>query len=392
MPRSAALMLTKGLIIFSALSLYYLFKMLLDFPNNENSLWSPAFATAIFVLLATNFFTPCLVQVKLGAGSLVLELLAEMDGWAWVSALQEAMIVPGGKPDAKFLTALKFIGFYLLSSPVYLFVNSLLRDRIQVSSELERKLATFDSSIFGYVLGFALQVLIGAVVFQLITKGDTSKEYYCFSLEVFLVAVAVYYLEKLRTRASTFSKKTSAILTLGVDVVERALSVSLGFAWLHAFKPLYESIVYKPLGENYEADDATWLVVSSEGEDEYSNDQYSRMLTEEGDKSGDDTEDGEVGFSREQARRGLVWLLLLFIWVVLLHSSLEASAKRQKMKEGQENQDAELVVSDLNVLRTRIEKRQNIKDFMRTEKRMKSLAFGFAIEKTLGDLFLHGFG
>ena len=375
LPRSATSLLAKGLTIFSALSLYYLIETLLHFPSEKRTVWSPAFATAIFLLLTTHFFTPCLVQLKLGAGNLVLELLAEMDGWAWVSAFQE-VIVRNGDPDERVDTALKFIGFLLLTTPFYLSMNSLLRDRFQLSLKLKRKLAKFDSSIVGYVLGFSLQVLIGALVYQLISQGDATKEYICFSLELVLVVVIVYYLERLRLRASTLNSLGAAVLTLVIDVAERAFSIALGFAWLHAYKPLYDTLVVNAYGDDLEADDATWLEVS----------------TEEGGKQ----HGGDADLIRKQARLGLVWLLLVFLWAALSHAVLETNAKRRKVQKSQDNDHAELTISNLSLEEARRKKRQVIQDFGRTVKRMRtaslSLAFGFAIAKTLGDLFLNGFG
>ena len=86
----------------------------------------------------------------------------------------------------------------------------------------------------------------------------------------------------------------------------------------------------------------------------------------------------------------------MFLWAALSHAVLETNAKRRKVKESQDNDDAELTISKLSLEEARRKKRQVIQDFGRTVKRMRtaslSLAFGFAIAKTSGDLFLNGFG
>jgi hypothetical protein len=73
-------MCSKGLRIFSALTLYYLLETLLNFPTEQGSLLNPAFATALFILLATHFFIACMFRQNMAVGNFVLELLAEMDG------------------------------------------------------------------------------------------------------------------------------------------------------------------------------------------------------------------------------------------------------------------------------------------------------------------------
>jgi hypothetical protein len=396
-------MLQKGLIIFGALSLYSLLIMLLDFPSDRGAVWSPAFATALFTLLVTNFFAPCLVHKNVSAANLVLELLAELDGWAWVSAFEEEIIKHGGNPEERMMTALSFIGFLLLFIPFYFSLNTLLRDHLLVSPILKSKLATFDGSVVGYVMGFALQVLVGALTNHL--ENDDSVESVRFSLELFSVTVIVYFLERLRARASNLVEQAAAVLNLGIEVAERAFSVFLGFAWLHTFKPLYNIIIYRPHGDNLDGDDASWLMVSTEmGYDERSEDPSSEALTEEVENShynndtnsGDTAFEGDTGLSRNQATLGIVWLIIIFVSVVSLHAVLEVDTKQRKLKENREDGRAERMISNSNLEQTRKKKRQDLRYFKRTEKRIMlayvSLAFGFAIQKTLGDLTMKGFG
>jgi hypothetical protein len=373
--------------------------MLLDFPSEEGATWSPAFATALLILLTNNFLTPCLVKKNMAAGNLVLELLSEMDGWAWVSAFEEVIVARGGDPEEKVISALNFIGILLLLAPCYLSLNYLIRDRFYTSSKLKSKLATFDACIVGYVLGFALQVLFGAVVYQMISKRDLIKEYILFSIELFLVAVIVFYLEKLRTRASTSSDHAvAAAVTMAVEIAERALSVALGFAWLHAFKMFYINV--NPNGTSSEADDATWLESSNDGGEEHDvvqseeeNDEYYGYMDDVTIKN---RQEQNEELAREIMFLKVFWLLLVFAVIVLLHSFLETIAQRQKLKEIQEDADSEALDFNVNLAQTRLKNRRIHRKFRRTERRMRiaclSLAFGFAMEKVLGDILFHGFG
>jgi len=317
-----------------------------------------------------------------------------------VNAFQELIIERGDDPEEKITTALKFIGVYILIIPFYLSVNSFLRDWFQASLEHKSKLAKFDGSVVGYVLGFALQILIGSVVYQMITKENWFKEYIFFMLELILVALSVFYLEKLRAHASAFSDQAAAVVTLAIEVAERAFSVALGFAWLHSYKWIYDGLVEESYGENFEGDDSTWLDVPTgeEGKGGGRQNTTSTLAVEirVNNTSSGDTEDIDILSIQEQAWLGIVWLILIFVLVSLHHSFIETNARRRKLKESREDDHAEEVASNLTLAQTRMKERRHLRHYRYILKRIRiaylSLAFGFALQKILGDLFMNGLG
>ena len=350
LPASGSLIARKGSVIFSALALYDAIKEIVHFDAEDGDVWTPQLVTALMLFVGTACAAPFLLKLNRGTGILILELLGEMEGWSCVGVF-EHIIVGQGSDEARLFAALKFLGILVLVAPIYLILGRLFRAKARALPRLQRKMSELDNDVIAYFIGFTLQVFFGRAL-NLI--GWSIGKFLFFLLELRLATMIVTAIEGLRSSTPPTYTTSSDVSRVAAEVTEHALGVSLGFAYLLQFKYVWASCVYDSVGEDYEADDATWLEVE------------------------DEKDHGEEGgeLTSKQGWLGILWLAIMLAVIVMAHAL--SVMKGELFSNHSLNNEPESV--------------QRKRDARRARRRLcnacLALAFGFATEKAVGTLFV----
>jgi hypothetical protein len=349
-PASASLITRKGSVIFCALALYDAIKKIVHFDADDGDVWTPQLLTALIIFICTACAAPFLLQLNRGTGTLMLELLGEMEGWSCVGVFEHTIVGNGSNED-KLYAALQFLGILVLVAPIYLIFGRLLRAKAHALPRLQRKMSELDNDVVAYFIGFTLQVFFGRTV-NLI--GWSIGATLFFFIELSIATKIVIAIERLRSSTPSTTTISSGATRVAAEVTEHALGVSLGFAYLLQFKSVWADFVYGSVGEDYDADDATWLEV------------------------GDEADQGEEGgeLTSHQGWLGVLWLAFMLIVIVMVHAlSVTKSELLANLSSSKEPESVQ-------------QKRDARKARRRLAQACLALAFGFATEKATGTLFV----
>lgn len=198
--------------------------------------------------------------------------------------------------------------------------------------------------LIAYVFGFSLHVFFGRMVGDLLFGGMDMGNYafVLFIIQLCIACKIIEVLERLRVRIPSTHERMHGIYQILLDVTERAMGVSLGFAYLQQFKLLWSSLVFEEFGESYEADDATWQEVEDEPPEK--------------------EEEGHH-LKPKQAWFGMLWLFIVLTCLIVSHAFTAANLRFQ-------------ATSPLKKANKRL------------SNECISLAFGFATEKAIGTLLM----
>jgi len=262
-------------IIFAAIALNSAATSVLTsvFTFESSHFWTPKLAYAFLLLPLSSAAAPLLLshsRNEHGTGALVLEVLEEVSGWAWVGALEHSIV--GHHPDdraERLAAAGTVLGYLALVVPLYMLCAGLLRRTAGANHRTCRHLAEYDVGVAGYVVGFATNVMLSTLILGMWMGGDPSISFFFFLIELSAATKALGLLEAASARIAEEGSELRAASRAGLHVVERALGVAVGFAWLSPFRSLYDALIYYAFGDSPpEQDDATWLHVHEEEEEE----------------------------------------------------------------------------------------------------------------------------